>query len=243
MSSTDPSTAYINEQNPRWTAVDAFAIPHLYPSSRPHHAALEHALQNSLDHGLEDISVAPSQGKFLAVQCQVLNAKHILEVGTLGAYSSIWMASISPDVKVTSIEIDEKIAQIARENIAFAKLEGQIELIVGAALDVLPKLAAEVEAGQRARWDFAFIDADKENAWPYFDWAVKTTRPRGVVYVDNVVRKGQLADVELAQREPIVAGIRRVVEEVGRDERVDAVVLQTVSEKNYDGFLMAVVKG
>ena len=152
------------------------------------------------------------------------------------------MATSSPHVKVTTIEIDPEIAEIARENIRFAKLEDRIELIVGAALDVLPRLATEIEQKKRERFDFSFIDADKENAWPYFDWAVKMTVPRGVVYVDNVVRKGLLADAELAKQEPIVAGIRRVVEEVGKDLRVDAVVLQTVGEKNYDGFLMAVVK-
>ncbi|MCJ1245587.1 hypothetical protein MMC30_002791 [Trapelia coarctata] len=243
MSSTGVAPAYIVEQDPRWTAVDNFQFPHIYPASRPYHSALEYALKNSLDKGLEDISVAPSQGKFLAVQCQIIGAKRVLEVGTLGAYSTIWMASTGPDVKVTSIEIDPQIAEVARENIAFAGLSDRIEVILGAARDVLPQITAEIEQGKREKFDFTFIDADKESAWLYFDSAVKITRPKGVVYVDNVVRKGLLADEELAKREPIVEGIRRVVEEVGKDERVDAVVLQTVGEKNYDGFLMAVVKG
>ena len=242
MSSNGTSTGYITEQDPRWTAVDNFQFPHLYPASRPYHSALEHALKNSLDKGLEDISVAPSQGKFLSVQCQIIGAKRVLEVGTLGAYSTIWMASASPDIRITSIEIDAHVAEIARENIAFAGLEDRIEVIVGAAREVLPQLAADIEHGKRERFDFTFIDADKESAWVYFDSAVKMTRPKGVVYVDNVVRKGLLADEELAKREPIVEGIRTVVREVGNDKRVDAVVLQTVGEKNYDGFLMAVVK-
>lgn len=236
------SQPYVPEHEPRWTAVDEFAVPHLHPPTRPFHDVIAHAYTNSREKGLDDISVARSQGKFLSVQCQIINAKHVLEIGTLGAFSTIWMASSSPDVKVTTIEIEPKIAEIARENIRFANLEDRIEVIVGAGLDVLPRLAEEIEQNKRERFDFAFIDADKENAWPYFDWAVKMTVPRGVVYVDNVVRKGQLADAELAKRDSIVAGIRRVVEEVGKDLRVDAVVLQTVGEKNYDGFLMAVVK-
>lgn len=238
-----PSTPYVSEQDPRWTAVDNFQFPHIYPPTRPYHAALEHALKNSLDKGLEDISVAPSQGKFLAIQCQIMGARRVLEVGTLGAYSTIWMASTSPDIKVTTIEIDPEVAEIARENVAFAGLSDRIEVILGAARDILPQLAEEIRHGKRERFDFTFIDADKESAWLYFDSAVKMTRPKGVVYVDNVVRKGLLADAELAKREPIVEGIRKVVKEVGKDERVDAVVLQTVGEKNYDGFLMAVVKG
>ena len=236
------SEPYVHERNSRWTAVDEFQVPHLSPSTRPYHEAIENAYQNSISKGLANISVSRSQGKFLSVQCQIRNAKHVLEVGTLGAYSTIWMASSSPDVRVVTIEIDEKTAEIARENIRFAELEDRIEVIVGAALDVLPPLAAEIEQGKRPRFDFAFIDADKENAWPYFDLAVKTTVPRGVIYVDNVVRKGLLADVELAKRNPVVAGVRRLVEEVGKDQRVDAVVLQTVDEKSYDRFLMAVVK-
>lgn len=242
MSSTNGTTPYITEQDDRWTAVDHFQFPHLFPPSRPYHAAIEHAFKNSIDKGLEDISVAPSQGKFLAIQCQIIGAKHVLEIGTLGAYSTIWMASASPDIRITTLEIDPHIAEIARENISFAGLDDRIEVIVGAALDVLPQLAAEIEQGKREKYDFSFIDADKENALPYFKWVVEHTVKKGVIYIDNIVRKGLLANAELAKTDPIVQGIRRAVEGVGKDERVDAVVLQTVGEKNYDGFLMAVVK-
>ena len=152
------------------------------------------------------------------------------------------MASAAPDIKVVSLEIDPAIAEIARENIRFAGMEGRIEVTVGAALDVLPTLAKDVEEGKREKFDFSFIDADKENAIDYFNWAVKMTRAKGVVYVDNMVRKGLLADVQLAKTDPNVRGIRTAVEGVGKDERVDACILQTVGEKNYDGFLMAVVK-
>ena len=152
------------------------------------------------------------------------------------------MANASPDNKVVTTEIDPAIAEIARENIRYAGMEDRIELIVGAALDVLPLLAQDVSAGRRPPFDFSFIDADKANALNYFNWAVKTTRKRGVVYVDNMVRKGLLAEAGMAERDENVRGIREAVEGVGRDVRVEACVLQTVGEKNYDGFLMAVVK-
>ena len=239
---TNGTSTYQTEQDPRWTACDEFQFPHLNPSSRPEVKATDHAFKNSTAHGLEDISVAPSQGKFLSVQCQIMNAKHVLEVGTLGGYSTIWMASSSPDVKVVTIEIDAKIAAIARENIRFAGMEDRIEVIVGGALDVLAKLAEDVRTGRRESFDFSFIDADKENALNYFNACVRMTRKRGVVYVDNMVRKGLLADRELAKTDPNVRGIRKAVEGVGKDDRVDAVILQTVGEKNYDGFLLAVVK-
>ena len=239
MGSADP---YEVEQDPRWTACDEFQFPRLNPSSRPYHDAIEHAFTNSIAKGLEDISVAPSQGKFLSVQCQILGAKNVLEVGTLGAYSTIWMASSNPDVKVVTLEIDPQIAEIARENIRYAGLEDRIELIDGAAADVLPKLVDEVAQGKRPKFDFSFIDADKENALNYFNWCKAASRKGAVVYIDNMIRKGLLADAELAKTDIRVQGIRTAVEGVGKDESVDAVILQTVGEKNYDGFLMAIVK-
>lgn len=232
----------VAETDPRWTAVDEYSFAHLYPSSKPYHAALEHALQNSLDKNLPDIAVSPSQGRFLAVQCQCLGARTILEVGSLAAYSTIWVASASADIQIVSIEIDESRAAVARENIEFAGLSDRVELIVGAALDVLPRLMAEIEQGKRKRFDFSFIDADKANALPYFDWAVKMSVPRACIYVDNMVRKGLLANEELAKDDRNAAGIRRALEGIGKDERVEAALLQTVSDKNYDGFIMAIVK-
>jgi predicted O-methyltransferase YrrM len=232
----------VSESDPRWTAVDEYAVSHLHPSSKPYYAALEHALQNSRDKGLPDIAVSPLQGKYLAVQCQLLGSKHILEVGSLGAYSTIWLASASPDGKVVSIEIDEGRAAVARENIEFAGLGDRVEVIVAAALDVLPRLMTDIEHGKRDRFDFTFIDADKANALHYFDWAVKLSVPRACIYVDNMVRKGFLAYEELAKHDRNADGIRKALEGIGKDERVDASLLQTVSDKNYDGFVMAVVK-
>ena len=121
-------------------------------------------------------------------------------------------------------------------------MQDRVDVVVGSALEVLPRLAAEVERGERDRFDFAFIDADKAEALDYFEWAVKMSRPGACIYLDNMVRKGLLADEELAVSDRNVQGIRRAVEGIGRMEGVDAVLLQTVSEKNYDGFLLAVVK-
>jgi predicted O-methyltransferase YrrM len=235
------------EQDPRAAAVDAYTSTHLIPPSRPINKALEHALQNSIDKGLPDIACYPMQGKFLAVQCRIANAKNVLEVGTLGGYLSIWFASAGSDVHVTSVEVDPKHREVAKENIAFAGLSDRIEVVLGAGLDVLPKLAREVEKGKREKFDFVFIDADKENNWRYFQLAMSMVRARTCIYVDNVVRKGKLASAEEAEEAAAkgdlrIDGCRKLVENVGKDDRVEALVLQTVSEKNYDGFLMAVVK-
>ena len=118
----------------------------------------------------------------------------------------------------------------------------RVELIVGAGVDVLPKLREEVDAGKRERFGFTFIDADKLNNYNYFDWAVKMSRPGACIVVDNVVAKGNLANEEAAKESTMVRGARDVVEQVGMDERVDATVLQTVADKDYDGFLIAAVK-
>ena len=230
------------EQDPRWTAVDNYTLSHLHPPSQPGYDALNHALENSIKNGLPDISLSPAQGKFLSLQCRLLGVKHILEVGTLGGYSSIWLASSNPETQVTSIEIDTKHADVARENIKFAGLSDRIEVLVGAGLDELPRLADEVEKGKREKFGFTFIDADKENSLNYLDWAVKMTVPNGCIYVDNVVRRGRLANEDRTTWNSSDEGNRRLVEAVGKDQRVDAVVLQTVGEKNYDGFLLAVVK-
>ncbi|PSN68809.1 O-methyltransferas-like protein family 3 [Corynespora cassiicola Philippines] len=228
------------ERDPRWTAVDEYSFSHLHPStSTPSPATLSHALAHSAQSGLPDIAVSPSQGKFLALQARMLRARNVLEVGTLGGYSTIWLASAGPDVRVTSVEIDAHHAAVARENLAHAGVDGRVDVRVGAGVDVLEQLSEEVRGGARERFQLVFIDADKENNWRYVDLAVDMCEPGACVIVDNVVRKGQLADPEADQR---AQGARRVVENVGKDGRLEGVVLQTVGEKNYDGFLMAVVK-
>ena len=247
MSTSHAFTGIDYEQDPRVTAVDAYASLHLLSSAKPINKALEHALQNSVNKGLPDIACYPMQGKFLAVQCRIAGAKNVLEIGTLGGYSSIWFASAGSDVHVTSVEVDPKHREVAMENIAFAGLSNRIEVVLGAGLDVLPKLAREITEGKRKKFDFVFIDADKENNWEYFDLVVPMVRERTCIYVDNVVRKGKLASAEAAEEAAAkgdlrIRGCRKLVENVGKDDRVEALVLQTVSEKNYDGFLMAVVK-
>ncbi|KAI9758710.1 MAG: hypothetical protein M4579_002885 [Chaenotheca gracillima] len=229
------------EQDARWSAVDAYTISHLDKTSAPIHDALQSALANSIKRGLPDISSFPTQSKFIALQCRIGKVQHALEVGTLGGYTSIWIASQNPSIRITTVEIDPKHAEVARENIRLAGVADRVDVVLGAGLDVLPKLLAEVEAGSRPRYGFTFIDADKLNNAAYFDLAVKMSLPSGTVYVDNIVQKGRLAAEGETHAEGVV-GARKVVEQAGKDQRVDAVVLQTVNEKNYDGFLLAVVK-
>jgi len=230
-----------HEKDPRWTAVDTYSFGHLHPSTRtsPSPSALQHALDASQQAGLPDIAVSPSQGKYLQLTARLARSKNILEVGTLGGYSTIWLATSSPNVKVTSVEVDSHHADVARSNIQNAGLGDKVDIILGPGMDVLPSLAQQVKEGKRSKFDFVFIDADKENNWNYVDIALGMCEAGACVIVDNVVRKGQLAE---ETDDPRIAGAKRVVENVGKDERLDGVVLQTVGEKSYDGFLLAVVK-
>lgn len=229
------------EKDPRWTAVDTYSLGHLHPSSRqtPANDVLEHALRNSEKQGLPDIAVSPSQGKYLQLQARLLKAKNILEVGTLGGYSTIWLANANPDVHIISIEIDKHHAEVARSNIDHAGVADRVDVRLGAGVEVLPKIVEEVQQGKLGRFQLVFIDADKENNWNYVDTAVGLCEPGACIIVDNVVRKGQLAH---ETDDPRVAGARRVVENVGKDHRLDGVVIQTVGDKNYDGFLIAIVR-
>ncbi|KAF2848833.1 O-methyltransferas-like protein family 3 [Plenodomus tracheiphilus IPT5] len=235
----DPS---LIEQDPRWTAVDTYAVSHLHssPTAHPPPSVLSTALAHQESSNLPDIAVSPSQGKYLQLTARAIRAKNILEIGTLGGYSTIWLATSSPDAHVTSIEINEHNVSVARENLQMAGVHGRVDVRLGAGVDVLAQLGREVAAGKQGKFQFVFIDADKENNWNYVDAALGMCESGAVVIVDNVVRKGQLADLE--NRDSRVEGARRVVEMVGRDERLDACVVQIVGEKNYDGFLYAVVK-
>ena len=143
---------------------------------------------------------------------------------------------------VTTIEIDEGNAAVARESIANAGMSGRVDVIVGSGLDVLARLAAEVKEGKRTKFDFTFIDADKANNWNYLNTATGMSRPGACLIVDNVVRRGMVADAELAKTDQNVAGSRRVIEEAGRDGRLEVSLLQMVGEKNYDGMLVCCVK-
>ena len=177
------------------------------------------------------------------LQARMLRAKNVLEVGTLGGYSTIWLASAWGGVRVTTVEINEHHQQVARTNLAHSGVEERVEALLGPGMEVLPRLLEDVRMGRREGFDMVFIDADKPNNWGYFDLAVQMSRPGACVIVDNVVRRGFLTDAERAKTDVMVEGSRRVVENAGKDPRVDAVVIQLVGEKNYDGFLVATING
>jgi predicted O-methyltransferase YrrM len=209
------------------------------PTAQPSPEILAKAHKNQVDGGLPDIAVSQSQGRFLQVQAKVVNAKHILELGTLGGYSTLFFVNSSPDVKVTTIEYSPKHAKVAQATFDEAGFSDRIELLQGAGVDVLPKIHEEFQAGKRPEYDLTFIDADKQSNWTYFDYAVKLSRPGAIIIVDNVVRGGALpTDAYLSDER--VAGSREVIEKAGADPRVYASVLQTVGDKNYDGMLIAV---
>ncbi|KAH7075842.1 O-methyltransferas-like protein family 3 [Paraphoma chrysanthemicola] len=228
------------EVDPRWVAVDEYALSHLHPSHAvPSTSALEHALKTSKKEGLPDIAVSAAQGKYLQLQARLIRAKNVLEVGTLGGYSTIWLANATPNTHVTSVEVDPHHAEVARSNIKSAGVEDRVDVHLGPGIEVLPQLAEEVKAGKREKFQLVFIDADKENNWNYVDIALGMVKSGACIIVDNVVRKGQLAK---ETTDPRIAGARRVVENIGKDERLEGVVVQTVGDKNYDGFLFAVAK-
>ena len=208
--------------------------------------ALTHAYSNSTKHGIPMIAVSPAQGKFLSLLTQISGAKNVLELGTLGGYSSIWFAEAlkaNAGGKVTSIEIDSARREVSIENLKYAgvRVPEEVEVLLGAGLEVLPSLGKEIEEGRRERFDFVFIDADWDNQWAYFDWGVRLSKGKGsVVYVDNVVR--QLLEIGAVGPAAKDEKVENLVERVRTDERVEAVVMQTVGAKDYDGFLMAVVK-
>ncbi|KAF2840956.1 O-methyltransferase [Patellaria atrata CBS 101060] len=230
-----------NEQDERWTAVDAYALEHLHPPSRPNHETLVNTLKRSDANGLDNIAAHPTMAKYLALQCRIAKVEHALEVGTLGGYTAIWIASENPKLHLTSIECDTHSAKVARENIEKAGLTDRIEVVEGVALEVLPKLVADVKASKRAPYGFAFIDADKQNNWPYVQNILKMSQSGTIIVVDNVVRRAELVLPQF-QHDTRVIGSRQVVEEIGKLENVDATLIQTVSEKDYDGFLLAVVQ-
>jgi predicted O-methyltransferase YrrM len=214
-----------------WTAVDRYFGDLLAPDD----PALEEALANSAAAGLPAINVAPSQGKLLHLLALAIGARNILEIGTLGGYSTIWLARALPDGgRVISLEADARHAEVARANIARAGLESRVEVRLGMALDLLPGLAERAEP-----FDLVFIDADKPNNAAYFDWALKLSRPGSIIVVDNVVRAGEVIDA--TSDSPTVQGVRRFLERLADEPRVSATAIQTVGTKGYDGFAIALV--
>jgi predicted O-methyltransferase YrrM len=216
-----------------WTAVDQYINDQLVPSD----AALDAALDACTTAELPAISVTPNQGKLLQLLARLVGAKNILEIGTLGGYSTIWLARALPaGGRVITLEADAKHAKVACKNIARAGLADVVELREGKALDTLPELAAE---GLEA-FDLIFIDADKNNNPHYFDWALRLSHKGTLIIVDNVVRDG--AVIEADSTDPNIQGVRRLFEILAAEPRVVSTALQTVGSKGYDGFVIALVK-
>lgn len=217
-----------------WSAVDAYLDDVYAPSDD----ALDAALQNSKRSGLPPINVAPNQGKLLQVLAQTVHARRILEIGTLGGYSTIWLArALPPEGRLISLEADPKHAEVARANIDRAGLGEVVEVRLGKAIDSLPALAEE----NLDPFDLIFIDADKQSNVEYFDWAVQLARPGSLIIVDNVVRDGSVIDA--TSTDPSVEGTRRFHAALANDSRVTATALQTVGSKGYDGLTIALVVG
>jgi len=215
-----------------WTKVDKYFIDLFQPRD----AALDAALQASEAAGLPAIAVAPNQGKLLMLLAQLQGARAILEIGTLGGYSTIWLArALPPDGRLISLEASLAHAEVARANIARAGLGAIVEVRVGRALDALPKLETE----GLGPFDLVFIDADKSATADYFAWALKLSRRGSLIVADNVVRDGKVIDG--GSRDSDVRGIRRFAEIVAAEPRVSATAIQTVGGKGYDGFVLALV--
>ena len=215
-----------------WTAVDRYLSEALVAAD----PALDAALAASDAAGLPEISVTPNQGKLLHLLARVLGARRILEIGTLGGYSTIWLArALRPDGRLITLEADERHAAVARENLKRAGVADRVELRLGLAAESLAQLVAQ----PAAPFDLTFIDADKENTAAYFDFAVRLSRPGSLIVIDNVVRAGKVLDPD--SRDESVQGIRRFLAAVQTDSRVTATALQTVGSKGHDGFAIALV--
>jgi predicted O-methyltransferase YrrM len=216
----------------QWTAVDRYITDLLVPAD----PALDAALTASAAAGLPPIAVTPNQGKLLALLARAHGTRTVLELGTLGGYSTIWLArALAPDGRLITLEANPEYAEVARANIAHAGLEDIVELRVGPALDTLPQLAAE----GIGPFDLSFIDADKQNTPAYFEWALKLSRRGSLIVADNVIRDGAVIDA--TSSDPAVKGSRGLHELLATETRVSATTIQTVGSKGYDGFTIALV--
>ena len=225
-----PASTVESSTMEQWTAVDEYVNELLIGSD----AALDAALEASTAAGLPAIAVSPPQGKMLHLLARSMGARKILELGTLGGYSTIWMARALPnDGKLITLEYDPKHAEVARANIARAGLAGKVEIRIGRAIDTLPQLTGE------APFDLIFIDADKVSYPDYFHWALKLSRPGTMIIADNIVRKGAVADE--SSLDTNVQAVQQYNELLAAEPRVSATVIQTVGSKGYDGFAMALV--
>ena len=215
-----------------WNAVDDYIVEKLIPADD----VLEAVLQANGDNGLPSIDVSPTQGKLLNLFVRMTGAKRVLEIGTLGGYSTIWLARGLPaGGRMVTLELDPHHAKVARANLERAGLSDRVDLRVGPALNSLAKLGAD-GAGP---FDFIFIDADKPNNRNYLDWAIKLSRPGTVIVCDNVIRDGAVLDE--GGRDANVEGARAAFSFIGSHERLEGTAIQTVGAKGYDGFAIAIV--
>jgi len=216
----------------QWTAVDRYFSDRLIPRDD----VLEAALAASDVAGIPAINVTPNLGKFLQILAQMCAARAILEIGTLGGYSTIWLGrALPPDGRLVTLEYEPKHAEVARTNIAHAGLDDKVEIRVGRAIETLPLLEEE-GAGP---FDLIFIDADKPSNPDYFAWALRLSHPGSVIVIDNVVRNGRV--VEEGGTESDILGVRRMIDLIAGEPRVSATAIQTVGGKGYDGFAIVIV--
>ena len=212
----------------QWSAVDNYLVTALIPTD----PLLSQVLENNQRAGLPAIDVAANQGQFLALLVRMTGARRILEIGTLGGYSTIWMARELPvDGELLTLEADAHHAAVARENLRLAGVNDRVAVLEGPALTSLEKL------GDRPPFDLIFIDADKPNNPGYLRWALRYSRPGTVIVGDNVVRDGEVTNPESADER--VQGVRAFIDMMGSDPRLTVTALQTVGSKGWDGFTLA----
>jgi predicted O-methyltransferase YrrM len=215
-----------------WNAVDAFIQDHLLGRD----AVLDSALEANAQAGLPPIDVSATQGKMLCLFARMMGVSRILEIGTLGGYSTIWLARALPEYgRIVTFEIDPKHAEVAQANIDRAGFSAMVDIRVGPALDLL----AQMQAADEGPFDLVFIDADKQNNANYVKAALAMSRNGTAIIVDNVVREGRVAD--LRQTDPMIEGTRSLYEMISAEPRLNATVVQTVGTKGWDGFLLALV--
>jgi len=213
-----------------WTRVDEYIVDRLVPSD----SALKNVLSANTAANLPPHDVAPNQGKLLHIFARMIRARRVLEIGTLGGYSTIWLARALPEGgKVVTLEADAAHAKVARSNIEMAGLAGVVELHVAPALESLARLPA------KEPFDLVFIDADKQNNPAYLEWALKLSHSGTVIIGDNVVRDGGITDPDSV--DPRVLGVRRFFDMIADEPRLTATALQTVGSKGWDGFTIAIV--
>ncbi|OMC98376.1 O-methyltransferase [Paenibacillus sp. FSL R5-0636] len=219
-------------QTTTWDKVDQYITERLIPQD----AVLEEVLVTNQQAGLPPFDVSPSQGKFLNLLVQMKGARRILEIGTLGGYSTIWMARALPsDGQIVTLELDPIHAQVAKANLSLAEVDHLVELRVGDALEQLSQMKQEgVEP-----FDFIFIDADKPSNPNYLKWALQFSQPGSVILGDNVIREGEVINEN--SEDARVVGVREFYDLLAEESRISATAIQTVGSKGYDGFVLGIV--